>query len=680
MTGQLAAALPGRYRPLCLVTAAVTALPAAERAVHEHAHAHARGRGPPGPSGDRIVTERPPGRRPMMPTRAVEPSGNAGGPLTPFVVLGAAWAAIGLVWTGWFAGRLAALLTGHPWRTGPAFGSDFVSGLLRQDWAHLWPGVPAWLVAAVYATLVAAGVALAVTGWMLWQARRPHPDDPLPALAGRRDVAAMALPGVAERAKRLRPSLGGRAVRDITPAEAGIALGAQRRRRGRGPALYASWEDVILAVMAPRAGKTTALAVPAVIAAPGAVLATSNKPDLWAATSAHRAARGPVWVFDPQAITHEPQSWWWNPLATIDNVEDAFRLADHFVQQIRHGSKSGEDFWIMAAQDLLTCFILAAALNDGTLTDVQTWLSDPTTREPVTILKSHGFDAAARSLAGRQAGAPETRDGVYETARTAAACLANPLIMAWVTPPSRPMPTFDVTTFAEPNRGRAQTLYLLSKDGAGNAAPLVAGLTDQVLREAVRVAEHRGGRLDPVLLAVLDEAANICKISDLPELYSHFGSRGILPITILQSYQQGQRVWGEHGMGALWSAATCKLVGAGIDDARFAEDLSRLIGEHDITVGSHTRDGTGNSSWQTSVRRQRILDPAQIRALPKGTALLLSTGVRVAMLDLLPWYTGPHAATLNAAFEQATRLITTRALGSRGRSRARGRDRHGDRP
>jgi len=177
-------------------------------------------------------------------------------------------------------------------------------------------------------------------------------------------------------------------------------------------------------------------------------------------------------------------------------------------------------------------------------------------------------------------------------------------------------------------------------------------------------AELRGGRLDPVLLAVLDEAANICKISDLPELYSHFGSRGIVPITILQSYQQGQRVWGEHGMGALWSAATCKLVGAGIDDARFAEDLSRLIGEHDITVGSHTRDGTGHSSWQTSVRRQRILDPAGIRALPKGTALLLSTGIPVAMLDLLPWYTGPSAAALTASFDTATALITTRAAGT----------------
>lgn len=40
------------------------------------------------------------------------------------------------------------------------------------------------------------------------------------------------------------------------------------------------------------------------------------------------------------------------------------------------------------------------------------------------------------------------------------------------------------------------------------------------------------------LRAVLDEAANICKIADLPDLYSHLGSRGITPYVILQSYRE----------------------------------------------------------------------------------------------------------------------------------------------
>jgi type IV secretory pathway TraG/TraD family ATPase VirD4 len=129
----------------------------------------------------------------------------------------------------------------------------------------------------------------------------------------------------------------------------------------------------------------------------------------------------------------------------------------------------------------------------------------------------------------------------------------------------------------------------------------------------------------------------VCRIADLPELYSHLGSRGVLPVTILQSYRQGTRVWGEHGMDALWSASTCKLIGAGLDDARFVEDVSRLVGDHDVPMRSISR-GDGRASESVSLRRQRVLPPERIRALAKGSALLLATGCRPAMVSLVPWY------------------------------------------
>lgn len=592
-----------------------------------------------------------------MSRRPIEPHSYTGGPLTPYLILGAAWTAIAAVWLAWAAGRVTAWLTGQA-HTGPGFGDEFAAALLRGGWQTLWPGLNPALVATVYTILLTGAVAIVSGGWLWWQRRRSPGDDPLPSLAGPRDVSALTLPAVALRACRLRPSLANVRASHIPSVDAGVCLGTHHRRHRRGKRLYASLEDVLLAVMAPRTGKTTALTAPATIDAPGAVIATSNKPDLWATTATMRAAKGTVWVFDPQAITHDPQTWWWNPLTATRTWEQAHRLADHFVQQIR-GSHHvrGEDFWIAAAQDLLTCFILAAARSGGTLADVQGWLADVTTLEPGRILAAHGFHAAARSVAGRQAGAPETRDGVYETARTAASCLSDPQIMAWINPPGKTLPTLDVALFPT----SADTIYLLSKDGAGSAAPLVAGLTDQLLRAAVRAAETGGGRLDPPMVAVLDEAANICKISDLPDLYSHFGSRGIVPMTILQSYPQGTRVWGDQGMAALWSAATIKLIGAGIDDPKLAEDLSKLVGEHDVPVGSATRDGSGHRSWQTSVRRQRILEAAQIRVLGKGTALLLATGLKVAMIDLLPWYEGPHAAALNAAADKATLRITANA-------------------
>jgi type IV secretory pathway TraG/TraD family ATPase VirD4 len=585
----------------------------------------------------------------------VHPGGHAGGyPLTPWLLLGTMAAAVALSWLAWAAGALVAWLTGA--EPGPGYGEQFIAGLLRGQWHHLWPGVEPVHVLAVHIGLLLLALAPAAGAWVWWRRRRPRAGDPLPSLAHAHDVADLCPRRVAARAIRLRAGLAGATARRLPARDIGVPLGRLVAARGRRPILHASWEDVLLAIMAPRAGKTTALAVPPILQAPGPVVATSNKADLWAATTGARAAVGEVWLFDPQHITRSRQTFWWNPLATVTSLEEASRLADHFVQEIRTPG-IGDVFWPLAASDLLTCLFLAAAHSGGTLADVQAWLSDPTSREPVTLLRAAGFPQAARALLGRQNGAPETRDGVYETARTAARCLADPAITTWVTPPAANLPALDVNGFPT----TSHTLYLLSKEGAGAAAPLVAALTDQVFRAAVNHAEAAGGRLDPPMLAVLDEAANICKITDLPQLYSHLGSRGIIPITIIQNYAQGAGVWGDRGMAALWSAATVKLVGAGLDDARHTDDISRLIGEHDVAVASLSRDAAGYTNWSTSVQRRRIMEPGQVRALPRGQALLLATGTSPALIELQPWYTGTRAAQTAAELATAHQQLTHHA-------------------
>jgi len=568
-------------------------------------------------------------------TRALGPRvGMPAEAVLPFTILAVAWipvAAIGAIWVG---GRSASAITGNGW-AGPAFGWDFARLLFGGGVRAAWPTLAPVLVWVLTATLVA--VLLCPTGWVAWRWRRtqPSPDDPLRSLATLDDVGHLAAPGSIPRAQRLRSSLSGMSPKQIDSRDLGVQLGQLRTARGEGPMLRASWEDVVLAIMAPRAGKTTSLAIPAVMDAPGAVVATSNKADLWEATAAARRTRtgARVWVFDPQQVTDVRRTWWWNPLRGVTSVEEAHRLAGHFVQEVR-SEQRGRDFWTSAAQDLLTGLLLAAGVSGRDLIEVYEWLNDPVITTPVEALRAAGQHAVAASLLGRVHGAPETRDGIYETARTAAQCLRDDTILAWVSPPSAAdaaIAELDAAVLPL----SLDTVFLLSKEGAGAAAPLVAALTDRILREATKLAERAGGRLDPPLVVVLDEAANVCRISDLPELYSHFGSRGIAPITILQSYKQGVRVWGDHGMDALWSASTVKLIGAGLDDARVAEDVSRLIGDHDVPVRS-INHGDRSHGQTISLRRQRVLPPEDIRALKRGTALLLTSGARVASVELCP--------------------------------------------
>jgi type IV secretory pathway TraG/TraD family ATPase VirD4 len=582
-------------------------------------------------------------------SRALGPRTIAGPNAGAWAVLGLAWGTVGLIGLAWVAAWLAARVAG---RHIPPLGVAWVAALLHGRWIQTWPGVSSALVLTVAGLQVAAGTATTVSVSRAIQRRRPAVDDPLRSLARPADVAPLTPGGVAARARSLRPSLAGRT--RLAAGEAGWLLGDLEPH---GPELRAGVEEVAVAVMGPRTGKTASLAVPTIRHAPGAVMATSNKADLRAATAAGRATAGRrVWVFDPQRVVHAEQTWWWDPLQAIDGVEEANRLAGHFVQEIIGGTRlDGADFWTAAARDLLTELLLAAAVSGRTMLDVYSWLNDTRSPVPASLLEHHGYPVGAVALRGRQHGASETREGVYETARTAAQCLLDDQITAWVTPPARPLEQLLVADFA----GSGGTLYLLSKDGSGAAAPLVAGMVDQILRAAVRQAERGGGRLDPQLTVVLDEAANVCKIADLPLLYSHFGSRLIQVLTILQSYRQGVGVWGEQGMDSLWSAATVKLVGAGVDDARFAEDISRLVGEHDIPLSSlsRSRDGVSES---VSLRRQRILEAAAIRALRKGTALLLASGCRPALIRLRPWYAEPGAEQIAAAVRLAEQSIKDR--------------------
>ncbi|MEU6278108.1 TraM recognition domain-containing protein [Streptomyces populi] len=569
---------------------------------------------------------------------------GAGEDLLPWIVPGAAFL-IGTMFLGaWLGGTLGAAVSGAGWHP-PPFALSTLSTLVKEGPGPLWPTASPTALAAGMAAVFGAVVAVITVLILLVRRRLSAPA----GLAGRKELAGLLPKGAARRARELRPGLA--KLGKITPDDTGNLLGDLAPR---GPELRSSYEDVELDLMAPRAGKSTGIAVPRVLRARGSVLLTSNKADVYSVTRAERERAGRVWTFDPQGIAHSPRGLWWDMLAEAATIEGARRLAGHFVGAVNDDA-SRRDFWISAAQNTLTALFHAAQRGGRPIGEVLAWLADPADRTPVDLLRDAGMTALADQLQGTVQGAVETRDGIYETSRQCVACLLDPAIAAWVTPDPA-LPQF----FPDRHVLSRDTLYLLSKDGGGSAAGVVAAAADSVLRAGVVAAERMGGRLEPPMTAVLDEAANVCRISDLPDLYSHFGSRGINIVTLLQSYRQGSRVWGESGMDALWSAATIKLLGAGLDDADFVEKVSRLVGEHDVSTVSWSRGKEGRSR-STSYRLERILPADRIRALPKGTALLLATGVRPALVRLRPWYAEPGADRIATAAQAEVKAITARA-------------------
>jgi len=49
------------------------------------------------------------------------------------------------------------------------------------------------------------------------------------------------------------------------------------------------------------------------------------------------------------------------------------------------------------------------------------------------------------------------------------------------------------------------------------------------------------------------------------------------------------------------------------------------------------------------VRRERVLDVADLQALPKGRAVVFASGAPATLVRTLPWMAGPHAAAVRAS-------------------------------
>lgn len=508
--------------------------------------------------------------------------------------------------------------------------------------ALAWPRTATYTATALSVLVTAAVITVAVAT-RRWAGRRQRPDTAARYLARPRDVAHLTAKPLRQEAVRL----------GVAVDAPGIPIG--RVLPGR-VMLYGSWEDMHVDIAGPRTNKTTARVIPTILAAPGPALVTSNKRDVLDATRDPRTdTGGRVWVFDPQQVANEPPAWWWNPLSYVTDEVQAEKLAAQLAASTRTPGARTDAYFDTEAENLISLLLLAGAVSSQPITQVYAWLTAPADLTPAQLLLDAGYLLHGQSLEALSSLPDKQRDGVYGTARALMGFLRNRSITAWVTPPDHPRPTFNPHDFTD----SSDTLYLLSREGEGSAGPLVAALTVAVVEAAeTQATGSPGGRLAVPLVAVLDEAANICRFRNLDSYYSHYGSRGIVILTILQNWAQGEQVWGKTGMEKLWSAANIKLYGGGVDDDRFLTRLSDLIGHYDQATTSHTTNtGSGHSRGRQrsySTQERRILSVAELRSLPRGRAILFASGTPAALVEPQPWYTSPAADRVNASITAHT--------------------------
>jgi type IV secretion system protein VirD4 len=392
-----------------------------------------------------------------------------------------------------------------------------------------------------------------------------------------------------------------------------------------GRRLVAAEPGQSLLVLGPsQSGKTSRLALPALLEWEGPVLATSVKGDLAAGGMAARSVKGEVALFDPTGSTGL-ESAGWSPLTAASSWARARELAASFTSLGRlEGGLEDAGYWYAAAERVLAPLLRAAHLAGGTMSQVLSWLEEEGAGVPLGLLSSSGEIDAARMLGSVASLEERQRSSIYSTAHSVVAAYGDPAVAA--SELTRPAVGPDWLFSGGP-----RTLFLASPARTqARLAPVFTALVRQVVDRGYELAARTGALSEP-LLVLLDEAANIAPLEDLDQLVATSVGHRITFLTIWQDLAQIEARYGARA-ATIVNNHRGKVVFPGLSDPRSLELLTSLIGEGERPEQSVSRSG-GNLTTTTSHSRLPLAPAAFLRQLEPGSVLLLYGSLPPALLS-----------------------------------------------
>jgi type IV secretion system protein VirD4 len=403
---------------------------------------------------------------------------------------------------------------------------------------------------------------------------------------------------------------------------------------------FAGPEASMMVLGPPRSGKTSSIVIPCVLDAPAAVVSTSTKPDVLAATIHARWQLGNCFVFDPSGTTTIPDGALplrWSPVTGCEEFERATTMAHALASASRPKAALSEGaHWVERAEALLAPLLFAAALRGRDMATVCRWILARDLREPEAVLETQDHQMARAVLAGVTATEDRERSGIFSTAAGLLAAYRSEGALASATDPN-----FDPVAFAR----STDTVYICAPAHAQDQlAPLVVALLEQI-RTAVYARPINAA---PVVFA-LDEVAGIAPLPSLPALAAEGGGQGLITLACLQDLSQARARWGDAAEG-FFSLFNEKIVFPGIGDHRTLQLISALAGDEEVHVRSVNTPHWATSlldkrsalpTTTTSVTWRPRLSVADVATGRPGCALLIE-GSAMAWTAIIPWWNHQH--------------------------------------
>jgi type IV secretory pathway TraG/TraD family ATPase VirD4 len=158
----------------------------------------------------------------------------------------------------------------------------------------------------------------------------------------------------------------------------------------------------------------------------------------------------------------------------------------------------------------------------------------------------------------------------------------------------------------------ADTLFLVAEDRHQQlVAPLLVALLAAVLHEAIETGTFRDG--DRRLKLLLDEAANVAPLSELPRTMSQVAGHGIRVATVWQSLAQMRERYGRGSDTIIANSAAKLYLGPITDDATREHVIALLGGQHNRRGGPARADAA--ALQQLAGERALLVAGARLPAL-----------------------------------------------------------------
>ncbi|WP_410626184.1 type IV secretory system conjugative DNA transfer family protein [Amycolatopsis sp. cmx-8-4] len=402
----------------------------------------------------------------------------------------------------------------------------------------------------------------------------------------------------------------------------------------RGPRrrqLVTSLETPTGTIAPTRSGKSRTDLVHKVLAAPGALVASTTKTDLaeWGLLArTRRPNAGPVLVIDATGTLSWPAHARWSPITGCADPAVALRRAETLIEASSLGLENvgGNDAVFRGrATIVMQAYLLAAATHHRTVDDLVRWsIAKPADREPVELLEER-YPQLAQNLESEIGMVAETSDAVWMSVRRGIEPFMNPAIRDFATP--APGEELNIDEFL---RTHGSLFIVAGEHQAPQARAVLTALVEQILTTAQDTAlrrEHR--RLEPPTTAILDELFAGTPVPRLPAIIADSAGRGVLIHWSAQSRSQLDELYGEPGRLQLIDNTLTLSVFPGLKDDKTLEWLSTLAGQHRRRTHQQHSDGVfsagRSASGEETVPTFRAGD---IRTLDRGRVLILHGNLR----------------------------------------------------